>query len=126
MVHNEENTEGKLVKRYKELKLQIDKINFMPLNWTLNHIIDEDSPMNGKTLDDLKHEHAEFLVLITAFDDSFSQIVHSRSSYMYNEIVENATWEVPYTTGTNGKQIFDLNKLDNYTLAVNEEKSTAR
>lgn len=114
MLHNELQADGTIYKRYKALSLQIDKISFLPMNWTLTHIIDEDSPLMGFTQEDFKEQNVEFLVLITAYDDSFSQLVHSRSSYMYDEIVYDKKWEKPYFSDKDGKRIFDLDKIDKF------------
>jgi inward rectifier potassium channel len=36
---------------------------------------------------DMKDVDAEFFILLKGFDDTFAQIVHSRSSYKYDEII---------------------------------------
>jgi inward rectifier potassium channel len=39
------------------------------------------------TAADLARLQAEFLILIKAYDDTFSQTVHSRRSYRYEEVL---------------------------------------
>ena len=51
------------------------------------HPIDEKSPMYGLTRDDLVARDAEFLVLMSGIDETFSQTVHARTSYKPTEIV---------------------------------------
>ena len=75
-----EMCDGKLQRRFKALTLERDQILFFALTWTVVHPIDAESPLWGKTAEDLKQEQAEFLILIRSFDDSFGQTVHQRSS----------------------------------------------
>lgn len=115
MLHNKEK--GKqLVKQYVDLKLELSHIYFLPLNWTLVHKIDESSPLFNKSNKDIEESGVEFLVLISAFDDTFSQMVYSRTSYTHAELVENAKWDLAYSMDKQGKRVFDISKLDNYTI----------
>ena len=112
MLHNERNDDGTIVKRYKTLKLHIDNISFLPMNWTITHFIDSDSPLYKMTRKDLDEQKVEFLVLITAFDDSFSQVVHSRSSYVSGELLFNEQWAKTYYVNEEGQRVFDMERLD--------------
>ena len=60
---------------------------FFPLSRTIVHPIDDSSPLAGLSLEDLKASDAEFPVLLTGFDQTFAQTVHSRSSYEADEVV---------------------------------------
>lgn len=122
MLHNEVTANGRFVKRYKKLKLEIDKISFLPMNWTITHFIDGKSPVNGLSKEDLQEQNVEFLVLITAFDDSFSQVVHSRSSYLAEEIVYNKEWAKTYYLNEDGCRVFDLDRLDEFKTAESVEQ----
>jgi inward rectifier potassium channel len=112
MLHNEKNSEGVMLKRYNTLKLQIDNISFLPMNWTITHFIDKDSPLNGLSKEDLIARKVEFLVLITAFDDSFSQLVHSRSSFLCEDLLFEEQWAKTYFVNEKGQRVFDLDRLD--------------
>jgi inward rectifier potassium channel len=68
------------------LTLERSHIVFFPSIWTVVHPIDEKSPLHGMDEEELIHKDAEFIVMIKAFDESFSQTVYSRSSYKANEI----------------------------------------
>jgi len=80
----EEN--GRVVRKFDLLSLERKKIAFFPLSWTVVHPIDERSPFYMKQEKDLRESDAEILILLTAVDESFSQVVHARSSYKYDEI----------------------------------------
>ena len=122
MLHDETDKAGKTIKRYKTLKLEIDHISFLPMNWTITHFIDEKSPLNGLVKEDLEMQNAEFLVLITAFDDSFSQLVHSRASYLSSEILYDVKYQKTYYVNENGCRVFDLDLLDEIVEEDNEGK----
>lgn len=75
------------------LKLELNRINFFPLSWTLVHAIDDQSPVYGLTLKDLEQRDAEVIILFKAVNDTFSQTVHSRHSYKWYEIVSDAKFK---------------------------------
>ncbi len=85
-----EKSGGTDVRRFYELALERRKVTFFPLSWTIVHPIDASSPLHGLSDDDLRSSDAEFLVLLTGIDETFSQTVHARSSYKAHEIVWNA------------------------------------
>src|SRR6185437_8576531 len=70
-----------------ELRLERSRVTFFPLSWTVVHPIDEASPLHGVTHEELTAKDAEFMILITGIDETFSQTVHARSSYKPDEIV---------------------------------------
>jgi inward rectifier potassium channel len=75
------------------LKLEINRINFLALSWTIVHHINEDSPLAGLTKQDMKARDIEFIILIRAINDTYSQTVYSRNSYKADELVENAKFK---------------------------------
>jgi len=74
-------------REFLPLKLERDKVAFFPLSWTIVHPIDEESPLWGFGQEDLAAWDAEFLILLSGIDETFSQRVHARSSYKHNEVV---------------------------------------
>jgi inward rectifier potassium channel len=77
-------------RRFHVLSLERNKVTFLPLSWTIVHPIEDNSPLYGLTQRDLAERGAEFLVLLSGIDETFSQTVHARSSYRYDEIVWGA------------------------------------
>lgn len=77
-------------REFLTLALERDRVAFFPLTWTIVHPIDEQSPLRGWTGKDVIDCEAEFLILLNAFEETFSQTVHSRSSYKAAEIVWGA------------------------------------
>ena len=62
---------------------------------------------------DLEREQAEILILIRAFDDTFSQVVHARHSYRHEELVWNAKFLPAFNFDEHGDMVLHLDRLDN-------------
>jgi inward rectifier potassium channel len=99
---------------YKRLHLQIDRIEFFPLNWTLVHPIDEESPLNGMSNEDILLSDGELLIHIKGFDEMFSQELHSRYSYKLNEIIPEARFEPMFDTNAEGEIVLDLDRINHF------------
>lgn len=106
------SNDGQLKRNFIDLELERRKVYFLPLTWTIVHPIDSASPLYGKTAEDLKNMSAEILVLLQAFDDSFSQVVHSIYSYRHNEILWGAKFVPAFSVDLKGDLILDLNRID--------------
>lgn len=85
-----EDVDGMKTRRYYPLPLERDGVVFLPLTWTVVHPIDEQSPLRGETVESLRNSNTEVLVLLKAFDETFSTIVQTRTSYTYEDVVWNA------------------------------------
>ena len=105
------NKEGQLKRDFVDLELERRKVYFLPLTWTIVHPIDSTSPLYGKTTDDLAKTSTELLVLIQAFDDSFSQVVHSIYSYRYSEILWGAKFVQAFSVDPKGDLVLDLERV---------------
>jgi inward rectifier potassium channel len=97
--------------RYHELKLERPSIYFFPLNWTVVHPIDDASPLHGKTLENLASVHAEIIIQIKGFDDTFSQVVHSRFSYRTDEIVWGAKFLPMFDVDAHGDVVIEVDRV---------------
>jgi inward rectifier potassium channel len=94
------------------LKLERERVVFFPLAWTIVHPIDETSPLNTCSPDDLRNLDAELLILLNGFDETFSQTVHTRSSYKVDEIVWGATFRNMFNPlDADGTVSVDIRKL---------------
>ena len=109
-------------RNYYTLKLEYNKINFFSLIWTVNHIIDSESPMFGLTKDDMDNGHAEFLILLQGFDDTFMSNVHSRSSYRHNEILWNTKFANVYGFDDDGRTTVSLDKISDVEKPVSRKE----
>ncbi len=105
---------GQQQRRYDRLTLERETILFLPLTWTIVHPLDESSPLYGKTAADLEAMQAEFLVLVKGFDDMFYQILHTRYSYLYDELVWGAKFEPSFRTDSDGNLALEIERLGSY------------
>jgi len=111
-------------RKFELLPLERDKILIFALTWTVVHPIDEASPFFGKTADDLARMQAELIVLIKGFDETFSQVVHSRQSYRHDEFVWGAKFDSAFTVERQGDLMLELDRLGDYSLT--EKAAVAR
>jgi inward rectifier potassium channel len=102
---------GALQRKFKELKLERPKVLFLPLTWTIVHPIDADSPLYGKTQEDVTNLQVELIILIKCFDDTFGQTVHARYSYPHNEIVWNARFEQAFEIAESGDLVLRVDRV---------------
>ncbi len=105
------------IRRFYTLDLERKKINFFPLSWTIVHPIDDKSPIQNFTQEDLNNSEAEIIILIKGFDDTYSQVVHSRHSYMFDEILWDKKFIGIIKQKEDGKTLLELDKIDNYNDA---------
>lgn len=110
----ETDKNGNSLRKFDALKLEIDKISMLPLTWTIVHPINEESPAYNFTAQDYTIKDVEVFILITAYDDTFAQTVHSRSSYTGNEIIYGAKFKRAFYTNDDGLQVLDVNNMGEY------------
>jgi inward rectifier potassium channel len=94
---------------FHTLALERNNVLTFPLNWTIVHPITKNSPLFGKTADELDKAHAEFVVNITAVDPDLSKTIYSRRSYANGEIVE-------------GKFVYILERDSSGTVVVDPKR----
>ena len=107
-----ETIDGKLKRSFYPLELERSKISVLSLNWTLVHPITEDSPMFEKTLDELKVAEVEIFVILKAFDDTFAQTIHTRTSYQDEDIEWNAKFKIMHYHNEEGKTVMDFSLFE--------------
>jgi inward rectifier potassium channel len=109
-----EGDPGKQKRTFQSLPLERDTVDFLALTWTIVHPIDESSPLFGKTKEDLDLKQTEFIILIKAFDETFSQTVHARYSYRFDEITWNAKFTPAFDFDETGNMVLNVDKVGSY------------
>ena len=109
--------DGRLERKYERLELERPSVLFMPLTWTVVHVLDAESPLYKKTAADLEQLQAELLILIKGVDDRFSQTVHARYSYRYDEIVWGAKFARAFDVDEDGDLRLDLDRVSDIVKA---------
>ena len=107
---------NKIDEVHEHIQLEIKKIIFFPMTWTINHPIDENSPLYGMTSKDLVEVDAEFMILLNGFDDTFSQTVSTRFSYTHEEVIYGAKFSSVFGQNEKGEITQDLNKINDYEI----------
>ena len=110
----EEN--GKRIRKFQTAALELQKISFLALSWTIVHPIDDNSPLKNLTHDDFTNSDIEFLFMLKAVDDTYAQTVYSRSSYKAPEIIFNAKFKTIIGTAHDGRPSLDLHRIDEYEV----------
>jgi len=104
--------DGQQKRRYVRLELERPTVYFLPLTWTIVHPIDDASPLKGLSPAQLAERSAELLVLITGFDDSFSQVVNARTSFRWDEIVSDVRFVPAFHADDKGELVLDLDRIN--------------
>ena len=106
----EEN--GKMVFKFYDLALERSHVESLPMNWTVVHPINQDSPLLEYSWDDMKKSDLEIYVSVRGFDDVYSNVVQQRTSYTFNEILFDRKFVQMYRESSDGKTtIVELQRL---------------
>lgn len=99
---------------YYNLKLQLDKVSFLPLSWTIVHPITPESPLAGISYEEMVQRRAEVILVLKAIDEGYMQQVITRHSFRFDEIVWGGRYVRAFTS-KDGSMRLDLNKLSDFT-----------
>jgi inward rectifier potassium channel len=92
LMRDEVSSEGTQMRRFYDLALVRSGNPVLRFTWTVMHKIDEKSPLYGVTQEDLRAQKAEIIISVTGTDETLSQTVQARHSYIADEIVCNAAF----------------------------------
>lgn len=106
--------DGRSSREVDYLALEMDKVEMFPLTWTVVHPITPESPMWGLDALTLEALQVEFIVMLRGFDDTFSQVVHTRFSYRTEELVWDAKFFPAFHVAPDGGYILDLDRVSNF------------
>ena len=121
-----ERSNGTLKRAYKPLSLERRSVQFLPLTWTIVHPIDAESPLRGASKEELARMEGELLILIKAWDDTFSQIVHAQHSYRHEEFLWNHRFAPAFQVDDEGSLLLDLDRLNDTVPAPVAEPDLLR
>jgi len=109
----ETDSAGVETRRFHTLPLERDTVTLLPLNWTIVHVIEDDSPILGWEPRDFTSHQAEVIIFIEGYDESFGQKVHVSSSYTCRGIRWNARY-LPMYFSQHGKTVLDLDAINHF------------
>jgi inward rectifier potassium channel len=108
LVRNVITEEGEFMRRFFDLELERSQTPIFALTWLALHRIDEHSPLYAMPPETFQEIEAEIIVTLTGIDETFSQSIHARHSYIANEIFWNARFADVLVTTTTGQRAIDL------------------
>ena len=86
MMRDDVLPDGSIMRRYYDMALVRSRVPIMQLSWSLLHLIDEQSPLWNETHESLEARNAEVIVSLTGMDESLSSTIHTRFSYIADDI----------------------------------------
>ncbi len=113
---NQTDAEGRTVRRFHNLELQIPKVTFFSLNWTIVHPLNDRSPIAGFSKEELESARAEILVLVKGTDETYAQSVHVRTSYTGEDMVWDARFRPIVGHDRAGRPEILLKKIGDFEL----------
>jgi inward rectifier potassium channel len=109
----------KMVFKFYELVLERSHVESLPMNWTVVHPLNQDSPLFDYSWEDMKKADLEIYVSVRGFDDVYSNVVQQRTSYTFNEILFGRKFVQMYRESSDGKTtIVELQRLHEHREAV--------
>jgi len=109
----EEN--GRQVRKFNSLNLELSRINILNTTWTIVHPIDENSPMTYWTAEDFARNQSEVLVFVKGYDETFAETLHARTSYRHYDIIYGAKFVSATEPGPDGSIVIALDKISDYS-----------
>ena len=93
LMRNVRTREGYPIRRFYDLRLTRDHVPLLQLTWTLFHPIDTESPLFGLTQEQMREQGDEIILALSGVDETLSQPIHARHSYIADEIIFDAFFE---------------------------------
>jgi inward rectifier potassium channel len=107
---------GVLSYQFYDLALERNRVDSLPMNWTVVHPLNEDSPLYNLSKAELVKRDVEIYVLVKGFDDVYSNTVLHRTSYTANEILFDRKYGLMYRESRDAMTtIVDIRKINNHT-----------
>lgn len=99
-------------RRFYQLKLERDKIMYLPTMWTIVHELDEQSPLSKYTNEELKELDAEMYILLQYHDEAFSQKLFKIYSYKLSQLQVDKKFVPSFVFDKEGNTLLDHSKLN--------------
>jgi inward rectifier potassium channel len=111
LARNETTLEGESLRRLYDLEMMRAQNALFALSWSAVHPLTEDSPLHRATPESLAADEAEIIVSLTGLDETFSQTVHARHSYVADEIVWGARFVDILSRTPDGRRRVDYTRF---------------
>jgi inward rectifier potassium channel len=121
LLRNEVTAEGERIRRIYDLKLQRARSPVFTLSWTAIHPITPDSPLHGQTAESLAKVEALIVASFRGLDDTFSQDVHARHTYAFDQIVWGGRFADIIGLDDDGRRVIDYARFHD-VLPIEEQQ----
>jgi inward rectifier potassium channel len=108
---SETSSEGRVMRRSRELALERRDNPTFVLSWTVMHSIDEMSPLFGMSRDELARSDIALVVVMNGTDETFAQPVYARHSYGADDIVWDRQFADIISMSEDGRPTIDYRKF---------------
>ncbi len=112
LLRRENSAEGQQMYRFYDLPLARGHTPLFSLSFTAMHPIDEHSPLQGVTPAKLKEQDAELLVTVTGLDETMSQTIHARTSYLAEDVLFGHRFADMFGYTPEGRVVIDYRRFD--------------
>lgn len=112
LVRDEITAEGEFFRRFYDLTLTRSHTPLFGLSWTAMHPIEPTSPFYGETQASLAKANAEIIVILTGIDETLSQTIHARHSFITDEILWNYRFRDILGWTADGRRAIDFRNFD--------------
>lgn len=86
MMRTEKTTEGVVIYRMHDVKLERERSPALTRSWTIMHKIVPGSPMYGATPESLERDEVEFILTLIGTDETSAQPQHARTRFYARDV----------------------------------------
>jgi inward rectifier potassium channel len=107
LVRDERTAEGEWMRRFYDLHLSRQRSPIFAMTFTVMHPIDPTSLLWCATASSLAAEAVEIVVTVTGLDETMSQAIHARTSYLAHEVLWGHRFADVFTQAEDGRLAID-------------------
>jgi inward rectifier potassium channel len=111
LVRDERTAEGEWMRRFYDLQLGHQRSPIFAMTFTVMHAIDAASPLANATASSLATEAVEIVVTVAGLDETTSQAVHARTSYLAHEVLWGRRFADVFTRTKDGRLAIDYRRF---------------
>ncbi len=111
LLRTETTLEGETLRKIHDLHLVRSRSPTFVLSWTALHPLTKESPLHGVTPEMLKGADCEIIVTLTGIDETLSQTIHARHSYLADEVIFNARFADMLSMLPGGRRRVDYSRF---------------
>jgi inward rectifier potassium channel len=118
LIRTEITGEGKTFYPMLDLRLTRQRALSLSRSWSVMHRLERDSPLFGKTPEDLAADETEIGVMVVGLDETSMQPVHASHQYYARQVVWGARHADILSETSDGNLLLDLNKFNDVEATV--------